>query len=89
MKGAKAQVRQVSIKKMPFKKAGKPTPIVNDAHFSDSHASAPKIGSPNSTFNPGSNSGALPTAGPPKYVQVPGKKIMAKGLTNKRITGNI
>jgi hypothetical protein len=75
-------------------KGGGPTPIVNDLHFSDAHAipnnapPTPGLGSPMDTFNPGAGSEALPN-GPPKYIQPQGKKVMAKGLTNKRLTGTI
>jgi hypothetical protein len=61
----------------------KRTPVVNDTHYNDA-----KIGSPNSTFNPGATASPLPT-GPPKFIQPPGKRIYAKGLTNKRLTQNI
>lgn len=63
----------------------KRTPIVNDAHFTDG-PSEPTLQS--AQFNPGQNAAALPN-GPPKYVQPKGKRIFAKGLTNKRITQNI
>lgn len=61
------------------------TSIVNESHFSDAH---PIIGSASASFNPGKKSEPLPN-GPPKYVQVAGKRPLAKGLTNKRITQNI
>lgn len=61
----------------------KRSPIVNDTHYNDA-----KIGSPNSTFNPGAGDSPLPT-GPPKYVSVPGKRVNAKGLTNKRFSQNV
>lgn len=70
------------------------TPIVNEKHFSDNHAvngnapATPKLGSSSTTFNPGAGSSILPN-GPPKYIQPGGKRPMAKGLTNKRITQNI
>lgn len=71
------------------------TPIVNDTHFSDAHAisgnpalQTPGLGAPQDSFNPGANSEILPS-GPPKYIQPKGKRVIAKGLTNKRITGNI
>lgn len=79
---------------LPFK-AGKQTPIVNDAHFSDSHAvggnpplQTPGLGAPQDSFNPGAGSEILPN-GPPKYIQPQGKKVIAKGLTNKRLTGTV
>lgn len=64
------------------------TPIVNDSHFSDGPP-RPTIGSTQATFNPGSKSGPFPGSGPPKIIQVPGKRVYAKGLTNKRQTQNI
>lgn len=72
------------------------SPIVNDNHFDDSTPVTagnpplpdPTLGSPQDSFNPAANSEPLPN-GPPKYVQPKGKRVMAKGLTNKRITGNI
>lgn len=74
---------------------GGQTPIVNDAHFSDSHAVSgnpplmtPNLGAPQDTFNPGAGSEPLPN-GPPKYIQPAGKKVVAKGLTNKRLTGTV
>ncbi len=82
-------------KPIPFHKMGKSSPIVNDAHFSDAHAVStssapptPGIGSPMDSFNPGGASEILPS-GPPKYIQPAGKRPMAKGLTNKRVTGNL
>lgn len=59
------------------------TPIVNDSHFNDA-----KIGSASTTFNPGAKASALP-AGPPKFIQPPGKRVNAKGLTNKRFSQNV
>lgn len=72
------------------------TPIVNDQHFSDAHAISngnppiqmPQLGSPQDSYNPGQQAGPLPN-GPPKYIQAKGKRVIAKGLTNKRITGNV
>lgn len=64
------------------------TPIVNDNHFSDTPLQTPGLGAPSDSFNPGASSVPLPN-GPPKYVQPAGKRPMSKGLTNKRITGNI
>lgn len=68
------------------------SPIVNDASFSDGPVAPmpaqPVTGSPDATFNPGANSSPFPN-GPPKYIQPKGKRVIAKGLTNKRITGNI
>lgn len=71
------------------------TPIVNDNHFSDSGpvtgsppVPSPTLGSPQDSFNPGAMAGPLPN-GPPKYIQPKGKRVIAKGLTNKRITGNL
>lgn len=61
----------------------KRSPIVNDTHYNDA-----KIGSKNSTFNPGAKAGILP-AGPPRYIAPPGKRVNAKGLTNKRFTQNV
>lgn len=61
----------------------KRSPIVNDTHYSDA-----KIGSPSTTFNPGASADPVP-AGPPKFVQAPGKKVFAKGLTNKRYGQNV
>lgn len=58
-------------------------PIVNEVHYTDA-----RIGDKSSTFNPGAKASALPN-GPPKFIQVPGKRIYAKGLTNKRLTQNI
>lgn len=71
------------------------TPVVNDMHFSDAGAgptgnpplTLPGIGSPQDTFNPGQASEALPS-GPPKYIQPAGKRVMGKGLTNKRLPAN-
>jgi hypothetical protein len=59
------------------------TPIVNESSFNDQ-----RIGSADDTFNPGASSSPLPN-GPPRYIQPPGKRPNAKGLTNKRITGNL
>lgn len=71
------------------------TPIVNDTHFSDAHAISeggmpptPSLGAPRDTFNPGQGAGVLPD-GPPKYIQPKGRRIIAKGLTNKRISQNV
>lgn len=64
------------------------TPIVNDAHFTDTPLPTPTVGSTQASFNPGAQSGQLPN-GPPRFVAPPGKRVYAKGLTNKRITGNI
>lgn len=66
------------------------TPIVNDNSFVDGHppVATPTIGAASDTFNPGGKSGLFPN-GPPKYVQPRGKRVMAKGLTNKRITQNV
>lgn len=61
----------------------KRSPIVNESSFNDQ-----KIGGTSDTFNPGASASPLPT-GPPKYIQVPGKRPNAKGLTNKRLTQNI
>lgn len=61
----------------------KRSPIVNDTHYNDA-----KIGSKNSTFNPGASSSPLPT-GPPRTISAPGKRVYAKGLTNKRFQQNI
>lgn len=76
-------------------KHGGRTPIVNDSHFSDSHAikgnppiATPGLGNPMDSYNPGASSEILPN-GPPKYMQPQGKRPMSKGLTNKRITQNI
>lgn len=74
----------------------KRTPVVNDMHFSDSGGGVtgspplqtPDLGQPQDTFNPGAKSEILPS-GPPKYVQPKGKRVLAKGLTNRRITQNI
>lgn len=66
-------------------KGGRGVPIVDDSAFTDTR---PTIGQPSTSFNPGKASEILPN-GPPKYVQPQGKRVMAKGLTNKRITGNI
>ena len=68
----------------------KRTPIVNDNNFIDGSPpiAAPTIGSPQASFNPGAASGALPN-GPPRFIQPKGKRVYAKGLTNKRITQNI
>lgn len=61
------------------------TPIVNDSHFSD----GPKLPTLTSAqFNPGQSAAALPN-GPPRFVQPQGKRVYAKGVTNKRIQGNI
>lgn len=59
------------------------TPIVNEDHFMDA-----RVGGKDASYNPGQKAQALPT-GPPKYIQVPGKRPYSKGLTNKRITQNI
>jgi len=64
-------------------KKGRATPIVNDMHFTDA-----RIGSTQASYNPGSKASALPN-GPPRFIQPPGKRVIAKGLTNKRITQNI
>lgn len=72
------------------------SPIVNSNHFDDSAVvtghpplGTPDLGSPQDTFNPsGAGAGSFAN-GPPKYVQPKGKRVMAKGLTNKRLTGNI
>lgn len=66
------------------------TPIVNDNHFVDGNPplATPGVGSPQDTFNPGAKSAALPN-GPPRFVQPPGKRVYAKGETNKRLTQNI
>lgn len=61
------------------------TPIVNDNSFTDSH---PTIGSPSATFNPGASTSPLPN-GPPRNINIPGKRPYSKGMTNKRITNNI
>lgn len=61
----------------------KRSPIVNDTHYNDA-----KIGSANSTFNPGASASPL-SAGPPKFIQPPGKRVNAKGLTNKRFSQNV
>ena len=63
------------------------TPIANDTNFTDGPRE-PTLGSPQASFNPGGGAGALPN-GPPRFIQTPGKRVYAKGLTNKRITGNI
>lgn len=67
----------------------KRTPIVNDNSFVTGNPplATPTIGSAQATFNPGGGSSILPN-GPPKYIQPKGKRIFAKGLTNKRLTGN-
>lgn len=64
------------------------TPIVNDNNFVDGHPpiATPTIGSAQANFNPGGKSD-LPT--PPRFVQPQGKRVYAKGLTNKRQTGNV
>lgn len=72
------------------------TPVFNANHFDDSAPvtsgspplATPTTGSPQASFNPGANASPFPN-GPPKYVQPKGKRVIAKGLTNKRITGNI
>lgn len=71
------------------------TPAFNDAHFSDAsppNASnpiqMPTLGQPQDSFNPGAGAGPLPS-GPPKYIQPKGKRVLAKGLTNRRITQNV
>ena len=72
------------------------TPVVNDNHFSDAGPGVtgnpplmePGIGAPQDSFNPGAQSEPLPM-GPPKYIQPKGKRVIAKGLTNKRLTGNL
>lgn len=86
---------KASIPKMSMPKMGGRTPIVNDAHFSDSHAvngnpplATPTLNSPDTSFNPGAGSSILPN-GPPKYIQPAGKRVVAKGLTNKRLTGTV
>ena len=68
----------------------KRSPIVNDDHFVDGNPPlpSPTIGSAQASFNPGQGSSALPN-GPPRFVQPPGKRVYAKGLTNKRVPGNI
>ena len=64
-----------------------PMPIVNHMHFTDAR---PTIGSPSANFNPANVKAAAPfPSGPPKTVQVPGKRPTAKGLTNKRIQSTI
>ena len=63
------------------------TPIANDQNFTDGPRE-PTLGSPQASFNPGREAGVLPN-GPPRFIQAPGKRVYAKGLTNKRITGNI
>ena len=65
----------------------KRSPVVNDMHFSDAATGQPGLGSPQDTFNPGQASEALPN-GPPKYIQPAGKRVMSKGLTNKRLPAN-
>lgn len=69
--------------RMKIPKAPKPTPIVNDMHFTDAHAVQQM-----STFNPAAKAMPLPK-GAPKYVQPAGIRPIAKGLTNKRIVSNI
>lgn len=59
------------------------SPIVNDVSYSDA-----KIGGASTTFNPGAKASPLP-AGAPKFVQPPGKRVLDKGLTNKRYGQNI
>lgn len=72
----------------------KRSPIVNESGFNDSHATSftppagPKLGSPQTTFNPGASSEILP-GGAPKYVSPPGRRVQGKGLTNKRLTGTL
>lgn len=63
-------------------------PIVNDNNFVDGNPplATPTMGSPQATFNPAGKS-SLPT--PPRFVQPKGKRVYAKGLTNKRVTQNI
>ena len=65
------------------------TPVFNDNHYTDARPAigAPTIGSPQASFNPGGNASMLPN-GPPRAIQVPGKRPMAKGLTNKRLPMN-
>lgn len=64
------------------------TPVMNDSHFTDG-PSEPTLGSPQASFNPGAGASALPN-GPPRFVSPPGKRVQGvKGLTNKRITGNL
>lgn len=62
-------------------------PIVNDQHFTDGPRQ-PTLGSPSASFNPGRTAGALPK-GAPKYVEVPGKRPIARGMTNKRYQSTI
>ena len=64
-------------------KAPGPSHIVNHNMFTDAR---PTMGSPQATFNPGDASayGPLP-GGPPRNVNPPGRRVVAKGLTNKRI----
>lgn len=59
------------------------TPVVNDSNFSDA-----KIGTAQTSFNPGQKASPFPN-GPPKFIQPPGKRVNAKGMTNKRLTQNI
>jgi hypothetical protein len=63
------------------------TPAFNDGGFTDGPRE-PTIGSTQASFNPGQSASALPN-GPPRFIQPQGKRVYAKGLTNKRITQNI
>jgi membrane-associated protease RseP (regulator of RpoE activity) len=65
------------------------SPIVNDNNFVDGNppVPSPTLGNPMTTFNPGGKSGLPP---PPRFVSPPGKRVQgAKGLTQKRQTGNL
>ena len=60
------------------------SPVVNDNGFTDK----PTIGSPSATWNPAAGQSPLPN-GPPRNIDVPGKRPNAPGLTNKRITQTV
>lgn len=62
------------------------TPIVNDAHFTDTPTPTPTIASQG--FNPGQKDELLP-GGPPRYIQPPGRRVISKGLSNKRINDTL
>lgn len=57
------------------------SPVVNEANFTDQR---PSIGSASATFNPASKTAKPFIDGPPRFVQVSGKRVRTKGLTNKR-----
>lgn len=81
---------KTSIPREKFVKPPGANPIVNDSHFSDSHAvtdgapPTPGLGSPQDTFNPAQGAGALPN-GPPRYIAPKGPRVQQPGLSNKRI----